>query len=143
MIDNQGRIVFDSSDDSAETSAVPKSRREGDAEDDEEDAEADESVADETVPPEEDEDDVEIDIAALGARYFPDLSILDELDVCPSLKTFDLGDPSGSLDIPFLKAPEDWRGDNQDKDVDGSGVGNKSGMFIDEENLLGFDDTDG
>lgn len=148
MIDGQGRIVFDSSDDAGDTSAVPKSRqRDGVDEDDDEDAdaeEADNSAADRSADPEEeDDDDVEIDIASLGARYFPDLGYLDELDVCPSLKTFDLGDPSGSMDIPFLKAPDDWRQDKDDQEKDGSGVGNKSGMFIDDENLLGFDDTDG
>jgi condensin complex subunit 2 len=146
MIDGQGRIVFDSSDDAGDISAVPKSRQQ-DGMNEEEDADAedaDTSSADKSAIPEEDDDeDVEIDIASLGARYFPDLGRLDELDVCPSLKTFDLGDPSGSMDIPFLKAPEDWRQDNQEKEKDDSGVGNKSGMFIDEENLLGFDDTDG
>ncbi|KAH8910765.1 condensin subunit H-like protein [Coniochaeta sp. PMI_546] len=146
MIDGQGRIVFDSSDDAADTPAVPKPRQQDGVEEDDEDVDAedaDTSSADKTANPEEDDDDVEIDIASLGARYFPDLSYLDELDVCPSLKTFDLGDPSGSMDIPFLKAPEDWRQDKEDQDKDGSGVGNKSGMFIDDENLLGFDDTDG
>lgn len=33
--------------------------------------------------------------------------MLDNMDICPSLKGFDLGDPAGSLDIPFLKALED------------------------------------
>jgi condensin complex subunit 2 len=137
MIDGQGRIVFDSSDDADDTSAVPKSRREGEDEDDLTAEDAD--LAADAV--EDDEDDVEIDLASLGARYFPDLGLLDELDVCPSLKTFDLGDPSGSLDIPFLRAPEDWRKDQDEDKEDESGVGNKSGMYIDDDNLLGFDDS--
>lgn len=148
MIDGQGRIVFDSSDDSGEISAVPKSRRRDDAEEDEEEEEADaeeadSSLGDKTATLEEADEDVEIDIASLGARYFPDLSFLDELDVCPSLKTFDLGDPSGSLDIPFLKAPEDWRQDKDDLEREGATVGDKSGMVIDDENVPGFDDTAG
>ncbi|ROW18313.1 hypothetical protein VPNG_00342 [Cytospora leucostoma] len=52
--------------------------------------------------------------------------------------TFDIGDPSGSLDIPFLRAPEDWR-QEQDKE---SGHANKSGLDIDD-NPLGFDDDEG
>jgi condensin complex subunit 2 len=145
MIDGQGRIVFDSSDDSGDTSAVPKSRQQNGVEDDDEDADAEEPdslSADKTAAPEGDED-VEIDIASLGARYFPDLGLLDELDVCPSLKTFDLGDPSGSLDIPFLKAPEDWKQDKDDAEMDGAKMGDRSGVFLDDENLGGFDDTAG
>lgn len=144
MIDGQGRIVFDSSDDAGDTSAAPKSQRSDPLEEDEDDVEADES-ADQTAASveEADEGDVEIDLASLGARYFTDLGLLDGLDVCPSLKTFDLGDPSGSLDIPFLRAPEDWRKDQEDDKEDGPGVGNKSGMYIDDDNLLGFDDGDG
>ncbi|KAL2124587.1 hypothetical protein VTJ04DRAFT_952 [Mycothermus thermophilus] len=149
MIDSQGRIVFDSSDDAEDAAeAAFKSRRRGQDED-AEGAEAEEngSMVDQEMTPapdlvedkqEEEEEDVEIDVAGLGARFFPDLSILDSLDVCPSLKTFDLGDPSGSLDIPFLRAPEDWK----EKTPGPGGVGDKSGMFIDDENPLGFDDDD-
>ncbi|GAB1310426.1 Condensin complex subunit 2 [Madurella fahalii] len=150
MIDSQGRIVFDSSDDAADAAeAAAKSRHRGDGE--EVDAEGDVSMGDrdetptpQVVEEEEEEDDVEIDVAGLGARYFPDLSRLDSMDVCPSLKTFDLGDPSGSLDIPFLRAPDDWRQDQDKEKTPGpGGIGDKSGMFIDEENPLGFDDEDG
>ena len=143
MIDSSGRIVFDSSDDST-PDAEFKSRRHAEAGEEEDGAEdeGDVSTAEpiETVEPivEEDEEDIEIDISSLRARYFPDLSRLDELDVCPSLKTFDLGDPSGSLDIPFLRAAEDWR--QGQENTQGSGIGDKSGMFIDEENPLGFDE---
>ena len=140
MIDSQGRIVFDSSDDTNETSELgTKQRSSEDPDSSELDAATPEP--EQTQQPEDDDEDVEIDVAGLGARFFPNLDRLDELDVCPSLKTFDLGDPSGSLDIPFLRAPEDWR--DQDKDTQGTGLGNKSGMFIDDENPLGFDDDDG
>lgn len=145
MIDGQGRIVFDSSDDTGDASAESKSRQKDDMEGDEDESaeELDASTADKTAALEEEDEDVEIDIASLGAKFFPDLSRLDELDVCPSLKTFDLGDPSGSLDIPFLKAPEDWRQEqDKEKGAESGGIGDKSGMFIDEENMLGFDDTD-
>ncbi|KAK4238662.1 hypothetical protein C8A03DRAFT_43636 [Achaetomium macrosporum] len=145
MIDSQGRIVFDSSDDADDAAqAASKSRKHDDGE--EIDAEGDLSMTDheKTPAPEErvEEEDVEIDIEGLRATFFPDLSVLDSRDVCPQLKTFELGDPSGSLDIPFLRAPEDWRQDKE-KTPGPGGIGDKSGMFIDEENPLGFDDEDG
>lgn len=146
MIDSKGRIVFDSSDDSVDRSETKKKRKRGDDEgevdeDDESDAETEDSTL-QPVQEAEEEDDVKIDLATLGARFFPDLSQLDGLDVCPSLKTFDLGDPSGSLDIPFLRAPEDWR-QEQEKEAAERGLGNKSAMEIDDDNLLGFDDGEG
>lgn len=140
MIDGKGRIVFDSSDDANDASDERiKLRRREDviAEEDEdmEDAE-DEHEATITEQAGQEEEDVEIDIGALGAKFFPDLGRLDEQDICPSLKTFELGNPSGSLDIPFLRALED---DNEDGDESGN-VGNHSGMLIDDDNLAGFDD---
>nr|pir condensin complex component cnd2 related protein [imported] - Neurospora crassa [Neurospora crassa] len=151
MIDSQGRIVFDSSDDAIDTL---DSRNQKAAEENDQDADPDAMDIDAMEidgqtektqtrtqqQEEEEEDDVEIDIASLGARFFPDLGRLDEMDVCPSLKTFILGDPSGSLDIPFLRAPEDWR-QEQDR-AKTPGLGNKSGFIIDDENPLGFDDDD-
>ncbi|KAI8632563.1 condensin complex subunit 2/barren [Xylariaceae sp. FL1651] len=140
MIDGQGRIVFDSSDDTNDKSAdgiKPRRREDVIAEEDEEVDEEDDTITDQQAEG-EDDDDVEIDISDLGAKFFPNLSLLDEQDICPSLKTFDLGNPSGSLDIPFLRASAD---NDEDEDEEGpGGVGNKSGMFIDEDNPLGFDD---
>ncbi|CCC06398.1 unnamed protein product [Sordaria macrospora k-hell] len=152
MIDSQGRIVFDSSDDANDTldsrnQKTTDEENDQDADPDAMDADAMEidgqpemSQTRTQQQQEEEEDDVEIDIGSLGARFFPDLGRLDEMDVCPSLKTFILGDPSGSLDIPFLRAPEDWR-QEQDR-AKTPGLGNKSGFIIDEENPLGFDDDD-
>ncbi|OLN88815.1 Condensin complex subunit 2 [Colletotrichum chlorophyti] len=145
MIDAQGRIVFDSSDDVGDAHTSKTRKKNTTTEDDEEeDTEMpDVSMAqDEVQPEDEDEttDDVEIDLGALGAKFFADLGRLDELDVCPSLKNFDLGDPSGSMDIPFLKAPEDWR--DQDKEKTADPLGDNSGMFIDGDNAAGFDDDD-
>ncbi|KAI1083251.1 barren [Whalleya microplaca] len=139
MIDGQGRIVFDSSDDTNEVATKgikPRRREDAIAEEDEEAEEEPETTVVEEQP--EEDEDIEIDIATLGAQFFPDLSQLDEQDVCPSLKTFDLGNPSGSLDIPFLRASEE---DNEDEDEEGhGGVGNQSGMFIDDDNPAGFGD---
>lgn len=109
-IDNKGRIVFDSSDDIEETI--------------EEEAEDEEHLGSD-----------DIDLNRLRQQFFPDLNELDELDVCPSLKTFDLGDPSGSLDIPFLKALDE-RNEQDDKDDDGNS--NSQGY----DDLGGFDDDD-
>ncbi|KAI1767555.1 barren [Hypoxylon sp. FL1150] len=139
MIDGQGRIVFDSSDDANDASAEgirPRRREDVLGEEEDEDLEEDDAtiIAQQL---EQEEEDVEIDISALGAKFFPDLSRLDEQDICPSLKTFELGNPSGSLDIPFLRASEN---DDDDDESGAGGVGNNSGMYIDDDNPAGFDD---
>ncbi|KAI9167004.1 Condensin complex subunit 2 [Paramyrothecium foliicola] len=149
MIDSEGRIVFDSSDDA--THEPGSKDAVNDADPAEEGAGEDEDVSRIQEPGHDEEEqkpdieehhfNVEIDLASLGQRFFADLNALDELDVCPSLKNFDLGNQSGSLDIPFLKAPEDWRQD-QDKDKSAVALGDKSGMFIDDEAPPGFDDDD-
>jgi condensin complex subunit 2 len=138
MIDGKGRIVFDSSDDAGDASAdrIKPRRREDVTEEDEDVVDENDATITEDKENEPEEEEVEIDIGALGAKFFPDLSILENQDICPSLKDFDLGNLSGSLDIPFLRAGDDWQ-DNEDT-VRASG--DKSGMFIDEDNLDGFDD---
>ncbi|KAI9734096.1 MAG: hypothetical protein M1818_007034 [Claussenomyces sp. TS43310] len=143
-IDSQGRIVFDSSDDAGDASGESRSTtRKQDAMEEEEEPEPDSSMDETMKKDEEDDEDVEIDVAALGAKFFPDLEQLEEQDICPSLKNFDLGDPSGSMDIPFLKAPEDWR-QEKDKSMQPGTVGDKSGVFLDDDdNPPGFDDDDG
>ncbi|KEY70617.1 hypothetical protein S7711_02221 [Stachybotrys chartarum IBT 7711] len=148
MIDAQGRIVFDSTDDAVDDAAT--SKKNAGEQDDDDAIDPDLSqVDDKTLDTlqEEDEDykddpaDVEIDLATLGQRFFSDLSLLEDLDICPSLKNFDLGNPSGSMDIPFLKGPDDWRQD-QDKDKTPGAFGDKSGMLIDDDVPAGFDDDD-
>jgi condensin complex subunit 2 len=141
-IDSQGRIVFDSSDDAGDASGEGQAtRRKHDGIEEEEEIEPD-SMADTTVKEAEvEEEDVEIDIGALGSKFFPNLERLEEQDICPSLKNFDLGDPSGSMDIPFLKAPEDWR-QEKDKPAENGAVGDKSGIFLDDDNPAGFEDDD-
>lgn len=132
-IDNTGRIVFDSSDDAQED--LDESRRdsmleEGESKPSEEEVEKTHAA----------EEPVHIDIAGLAARFFPDLARLDHQDICPSLKTFELGDGSGSLDLPFLKAAEDWRKEKEEHDdMDDA----RSGIVLDDDNAMGFDDDDG
>ncbi|KAK8143018.1 hypothetical protein G3M48_007834 [Beauveria asiatica] len=152
MIDSQGRIVFDSSDDTDATGLTSDKKAEegaeADLDQDEENLESDISQLQSDVEAlriveaeqEDDPQDIEIDLTGLRQRYFPNLSRLDELDVCPSLKDFELGDASGSMDIPFLKAPEDWRGD-EDGRLPGA-FGDNSGMLIDGDAPMGFDDDD-
>ena len=131
-IDGKGRIVFDSSDDVQDASKESRQDSEVITELPEEEEEAS-------------QEDVDIDISGLGAKFFPDLARLDEQDICPSLKNFDLGDANASLDIPFLKASEDWRQEQQDKNgkqPEGSDR-RRSGIFLDDDNAPGFDDDDG
>ncbi|EON64927.1 hypothetical protein W97_04161 [Coniosporium apollinis CBS 100218] len=130
-IDSKGRIVFDSSDDAQDAAA--EDRTDSSAV---EATETDQTAADEGA----ENENCEIDISTLAAKFFPDLARLDEQDICPSLKNFDLGDANGSLDLPFLKAPEDWRQEQKKDDEDD---GNRSGIFLDEDNAMGFDDDDG
>ena len=140
-IDSTGRIVFDSSDDTEDASAEGDStRRESGAEAGERDADVLEVDTEQPeVPIDVKQSDINID--ALGSRFFPDLGILDEQDICPSLKNFDLGDPAGSLDIPFLKTPENCR---QEKKIPVSGgLGDQTGIFLDGDNVAGFEDDDG
>ncbi|EMD91204.1 hypothetical protein COCC4DRAFT_49824 [Bipolaris maydis ATCC 48331] len=132
-IDGKGRIVFDSSDDAGDATA--------------EDTRPSAGLEDSRQQSQEPQDaqsfdDIDINISGLAAKYFPDLSRLDGQDVCPSMKTFDLGDVNGSMDLPFLKAPDDWRDDVKDKDEDEDEPGNRSGLFLDDENPMGFDDDD-
>ena len=126
-IDANGRIVFDSSDDVEDATA------EGDkVEVNEQEKENDHSDGDAAVS---------IGIVTLRAKFFPDLARLDEQDICPSLKSFDLGNSARSLEIPFLKAPDDWK---QEKAfAQAGGLGDQTGVVLDGDDVAGFDDDDG
>ena len=139
-IDSTGRIVFDSSDD-AQDADVEDSRRdsmdpEGEEEEDKTGIEEKEATSEDGI----------VDVAALGARFFPDLDILDNQDICPSLKTFELGGGDASLDLPFLKAPENWRDEQPDADTEqaeqsGINLNDQTAAFGDDDDAgpLGFD----
>lgn len=131
-IDSNGRIVFDSSDDIKDATQpsreTPAPEGMGEQEDEEDEME-------------EPSEDAVIDISGLAAKYFPDLSRLDDQDICPSMKTFELGNANASMDLPFLKAPEDdEESQHNDDDAD-----NQSGVFLDGDNAPNFDmdDDDG
>lgn len=133
-IDAQGRIVFDSSDDAGDASAEGAQTTRKDAATQDDEAEADASVIEQTkIEDDNDDEDVEIDISALGTRFFPNLDMLEEMHICPTLKDLDMGDASGTMDIPFLKAKEQ---DNTEVD------GGDSGNAYDDDNAPGFDDDD-
>ncbi|KAA8642151.1 condensin subunit BRN1 [Aspergillus tanneri] len=137
-IDSQGRIVFDSSDDAAEEGSKEIDGADQDAED--LGRPGSPSSTSGQSPGDVFEDSMDIDIIPLATQFFPDLDQLDEQDICPSLKNFDLGDPSGSLDIPFLKASDDWR--NEKSHEQGRSANDASGIMLDDDNAVGFDDDD-
>ena len=144
-IDPEGRIVFDSSDEPGDVKSYPNATQ------------MQQTLVDPTVTPAEDVSNLslladdqsqnqEIDLASLSSKFFPDLSILDSQDICPSMKSFNLGDSASELNLPFLKAPEDWRQSHKHNDTDKPlidiPIGDKSGIFLDSENAAGFDDDD-
>lgn len=143
-IDNTGRIVFDSSDDKE----VPKK---DDGEEEEEEEEEGQEDADGTVVHhgkpltqevvvEQEPDDAPTimrNLAHLRQRFLPDLSKLDEQHVCYPLKDFDMGDPTNTLDIPFLKSLEDKADEDEDKPQ-----GNDHAFGFDDGYGVGVDDDD-
>lgn len=136
-IDSSGRIVFDSSDDAGDATAEADiTRRESDGTDDEGSNITATAIQDSPNRVKESE----IDIDALRSKFFPDMARLDDQDICPSLKSFNLEDSAGSLEIPFLKPPEDWR--QEKSNTPAEGLGEKSGIFLDDDNAAGFDDDD-
>lgn len=146
-IDSSGRIVFDSSDDTGDAALTAEK---GEQQEHNENDAAETAPEKTSVDEEEadgDEQDEEIDLQSLAAKFFPDMSLLDNQDVCPSMKSFTLGDPSGDLSIPFLKAPDDWR--DQKKAVEtpqppaiSANLSDQTGIFLDGSNAMGFDDDD-
>ncbi|MCJ1405787.1 hypothetical protein MMC11_009017 [Xylographa trunciseda] len=142
-IDMQGRIVFDSSDEleAAACESGDMQRMIGSTPEEGYAALAndrEETISQLTVPIEPDSD--ETDLPALKAMFFPDLALLDDQDVCPSLRAYSLGDPIGALDIPLLKVPQDYHAD-MDEPV--RNFGDHSGIMLDDENSAGFDEDDG
>ena len=137
-IDAHGRIVFDSSDDAGDAITEDNTRRKSEILKEQEHIDEDQEAESENAVPTKFQDQ-EIDMELLGSRFFPDLARLDEQDICPSLKNFDLGDAAGSLDIPFLKAPDDWRREKDDHNQP-AGLGDQTGTMLDEDNEAGFDD---
>ncbi|KAK5230595.1 hypothetical protein LTR47_007449 [Exophiala xenobiotica] len=161
-IDSDGRIVFDSSDDAGDAAlTADRGSAQEDVNDDNGDDGADVAVAEATKAATEggeellesstptEEQDEEIDLGALASKFFPDLGLLDSQDICPSMKAFTLGDPSGDLNIPFLKAPDDWREQKKGAatparpTIEGNiNLSDQTGIFLDGSNAMGFDDDD-
>ncbi|KAG8623225.1 hypothetical protein KVT40_008201 [Elsinoe batatas] len=134
-IDNTGRIVFDSSDD-AQEELLEDSRRDSML------SEGQDAKNKEFSTRERSDTQIDnspVDIASLGARFFPNLAALDNQDICPSMKTFELGNSAGGLDLPFLKAAEDWKKEQESaaNDINDDA---RSGIVLDDDNALGFDD---
>ncbi|KAL8675319.1 MAG: hypothetical protein Q9168_000276 [Polycauliona sp. 1 TL-2023] len=132
-IDSEGRIVFDSSDDANLAPAEMDEPENGEPR--KEGLLKDAESTTHSAPA--------FDLSALASTFFPNLSQLDDYDICPSMKTFDLGNPSNSLDVPFLKSSEDLRQDSPDIQDDGPALANQTGMVLDEDNAGGLGDDDG
>ena len=141
-IDSEGRIVFDSSDDAKDATANgDQSTGEVDAVDSP--LEALEVEENKSIP--DPVEDADIDLSFLATKFFPDLSILDSQDICPSIKTFTLG--SADMTLPFAKAPEDWREKTKEPASpppfdSGLNLAEQSGIFLHDAPALGFDDDD-
>jgi condensin complex subunit 2 len=144
-IDSEGRIVFDSSDDTTDAKAYPNTTQMQQTLVDPT-AMLAEDVSHPSLLPDNQPSDQDIDLTSLASKFFPDLSILDSQDICPSMKSFTLGDPSSDLNIPFLKVPDDWRESHRstvtERPLVDIPMGDKSGIFLDSENAVGFDDDD-
>ncbi|KAG8525414.1 uncharacterized protein KY384_009058 [Bacidia gigantensis] len=138
-IDANGRIVFDSSDDVEDASSDNEVQigNENAVENINEKATAESGDDKKLKGPSNIED---THIASLGSKFFPNLSLLEEQDLCPSLKNFALGDSTGSGEMPFLKAPDDWQQGH--KDSQSGGLGDQTGIFLDGDHVEGFDDDD-
>ncbi|KAF2149880.1 barren [Myriangium duriaei CBS 260.36] len=136
-IDNTGRIVFDSSDD-AQQELLEDSRRDS-MDPDEKDEEPAEATSHERSDTQI--ESTPVDIAGLGARFFPNLALLDSQSICPSMETFELGSGTGTLDLPFLKAAEDWKKEQESKAASANDLDDaRSGIVLDDDNAMGFDD---
>ena len=99
-IDAQGRIVFDSSEDQHVNVNAP-SLKDG-TEQGSESAHPAQPISSRS-PSDLAGRQGEIDLESLRSKFFPSLELLDDQDVCSSLKNFDLGNPTSTLDIPHLK----------------------------------------
>jgi condensin complex subunit 2 len=149
-IDSEGRIVFDSSDDAGDAALGGEKNSQGDhSQYEDSQAPLDEPTAptqEAEIKNEQEEQDEEIDLNSLAAKFFPDMSLLDAQDICPSLKSFTLGDPSGDLSIPFLKAPEDWKEHKRSQTPAPAppigDLADQTGIFLDGSNAMGFDEDD-
>ena len=140
-IDAGGRIVFDSSDDAQDSKQEDAIGELGDEAGEAKEGQTDIENSDlETV----NQPAVPIDLDALADRFFPDLAQLDTQDICPSLKTYELGGAESSLDIPFLK-DDDWKGDAENAESrsnrEAEAPDNDGTLDNDEDNmgLGGFD----
>ncbi|RMD43868.1 hypothetical protein DV735_g1229, partial [Chaetothyriales sp. CBS 134920] len=77
-----------------------------------------------------------------AAQFFPNLSILDSQDICPSMKTFTLGS-ADLTSIPFIKGSNDKARESTPPPVDlDLNLAEQSGIFLNGSAALGFDGDD-
>jgi condensin complex subunit 2 len=142
-IDSAGRIVFDSSDDAGD--ATNENEQSKDADDTTAESESAAATPKASSQPEQAETETEIDLGTLASKFFPDLSLLDDQDICPSMKTFALG--SSDMSLPFLKAPDDWREKTKEPSPPPAldahfNFAEQSGIFLHDAAPTGFDDDE-
>ena len=139
-IDSEGRVVFDSSDEVEITSLATSYMQQ--PMEHTKNMESTRSGSDGVHPPQSQDLDCckDLDLRALKSRFLPDLDQLDEQEICPSLKNFDLCNPSRTFNIPFHKALEKSSSDSGDVPL--VSLGDYSGIMLDENNAAGFDDEE-
>ena len=128
-IDGNGRIVFDSSDDQDEE------KEEG-----EDGSEAVATKAEEDVEVPDAPSEIAYKLNDLRSKFFPDLSILDNQCICPTLKNIDFSSKDSALDIPFLKAPEDRNDQELPESTSAALVDGDNNDFGGDDMAFGFDD---
>ena len=132
--DSHGRVVFDSSDDLDSTEWDVGTMRTLSTTDG---FHFSTSIQDQNPPCSDEEQSmgpgIGVDLVVLGSKFFPDLAMLDNMDVCPSLKLLDLEHPLGLLHIPSVTAPEE-----HGSDAIAMTSYDKSGYFLDDDD--GFDE---
>lgn len=140
--------MFDSSDDAADVRSYPNTTQMQQTLVDPTEKVA-ESLSDLSGMPDDQIQGQEVDLRSLASKFFPDLSVLDSQDICPSMKSFALGDPGQNLNLDFLRGRNDLREAHNTTGADKARVlpldialGDKSGIFLDSENAAGFDDDD-
>lgn len=135
-IDSEGRIVFDSSDDAGDATMNGEKTE---LEEQQNSQKTEEQQEEADMRPSR-EPDQEIDLDALASKFFPDLLLLDQQDICPSMKGFSLD----SGELPMIKAPDDWKSPLKQAQTQplNLNLADQTGMFLDS-GAAGFDDDDG
>ncbi|MCJ1360105.1 MAG: hypothetical protein MMC33_010108 [Icmadophila ericetorum] len=83
----------------------------------------------------------DIDLSLLGSKFFPDLDILNAQDICPSLKDIETSSSDAIFEFPCRKSPEATISSPEETQV--HQLQDNSGIFLDDDMAHGFDDIPG